>query len=55
MTQEFLHGADIVAIFQNVRSEAVTEGVAAGVLGNTGITYRFLYGLLQEAFVLMVT
>ena len=34
--EEFLHGANIIAVFQQMRSETVPEGMAAGGFGDAG-------------------
>ena len=36
VTKEVLHGADVVAVFEEVGSEAVSQGVAGNPLGNPG-------------------
>ena len=38
--EEFLHGEDVVAVFQQVGGEGVAEGVGAGALGDAGMPDR---------------
>jgi hypothetical protein len=46
-----LHHADVVAIFKQVGSKAVTEGVATDRLGQPGSLYSPFDGFLQAAFI----
>src|SRR5262245_40832486 len=52
--EQFLNRADIMAVFQQVRGERVTEGVAARRFGDPRATDRVLDRALQHGFVEMV-
>jgi len=49
MSEEFLHGSDIVAIFKEVRGEAMAEGVAGHALVDPRPASGFFDGLLETA------
>jgi hypothetical protein len=51
MPQEFLHGADIVAVLQQVGSEAMAKGMAADPFANACLQDSLLERLLQATFV----
>lgn len=55
MAEQFLYGADVVAVFQEVRGETVAEGMAGDVFGNVGLLRGVPDGFLHCAFVEMVT
>ena len=46
MSKQFLNRADIIAIFQEVRGERVSQRVAAHRLGQAGLSGRFFDGPL---------
>ena len=46
VTQELLNRADVVAVFQEMRREGVSQGVAAGGFGDSGSLKRLLEGAL---------
>ena len=48
--QEFLHGTNIIAIFQEVCGEAVSERVAAPAFVNAGTPDGVLHCLLEARF-----
>jgi len=52
--QQFLHGADVVAIFQQVGGEGVAEGMGSDVLLDASELSRFADGLLEAALVEVV-
>ena len=54
MAQEFLHGADVVAVFEEVGGKAVAKGVGADRLIDAGPAGGLTDGLLQTAFVQVV-
>ena len=54
MAQKFLHGADVVAIGQEVRGERMPEGVAGNPFGQPSPAHRLRDGLLDERFVNVV-
>ncbi len=47
MTEEFLDGADVVAVLEQVRREGVAEGVAGGSLRESGPRVRLSHGALE--------
>ncbi len=47
VAEEFLHGANVVAVLQQMRSEAVTEGVAAGGFVSAGGAHGDFDGVLE--------
>jgi hypothetical protein len=54
MSEQFLDGANVIALLQQVSGEAVTKGVAACGLGYPGLAAGFFEGLLQDGFVEVV-
>ena len=48
MPEQFLNRADIIAIFQEVRGERVSQRVAAHRLGQAGLSGRFFDGRLSD-------
>src|SRR5262245_55077370 len=54
VAQEFLHGADIVTVFEQVRGEGVAERVAGGPLGDAGGHHRVLHRTLEDRFMQMM-
>src|SRR5262245_59905429 len=55
VSQEFLHGTDIVAIFQQMRGEAMTERVTAAVFRDTSPLESLFDGGLHNGFRDMVS
>ncbi len=55
MTQELLDGADIVAVFQEVRRKRMPKGVAGRPLGEPCPHHRFSHGFLKQRLVCMMT
>ena len=55
VTEQFLHRANVVPGFQQVRGKRVPEGVAGGRLRDSRLTHRCLYRSLQPLFVHMVS
>ena len=55
MPQEFLQGADVRPAFEQMRGEAVSQGVWSDGLGQTGGEGRFFNGALQRGFVPVMT
>src|SRR5205807_1352204 len=47
MTEQLLHGPDVVAGFQDMGRERVAQSMARGALGDAGSTYGFLHGSLD--------
>jgi hypothetical protein len=54
MTQQFLHGANVVAILQKMGSKAMAEGMATDSFGNLGLVHCSLESFLDGAFVEMM-
>ncbi len=54
MAEEFLHGGDVVAVFEQVSGEASAEGVAGGALVDPRQLGCFPDGLLQTTLVYVV-
>src|ERR1700704_3652171 len=50
MSEQFLHGPNIVADFQQLRGERVPKGMAGDVFGDSGQAGRGAYRFLQTAF-----
>src|SRR5262249_43264387 len=50
--EEFLNRADVVAVFEQVRSERVPEGVALRVLGDFGTPHGALHRFTEDAPIL---
>jgi hypothetical protein len=48
MTPQFPHGADVAAVFQEVRRERVAEWDGGGPLGAPGLARRILYDTLEH-------
>ena len=55
VTEELLHGADVVAVFEEMRGERMPQRVAGGPLVNACLTHGIFHGPLDRAFVNMVT
>ena len=53
--EELLHGADVVAVFQQVGGEGVAEGVGAGSLGDAGMPDRVSDRPLKDGLMEVVT
>ena len=43
VAQQLLDGSDVVAVFEEVGCEGMTEGMAAGVLDDSGAVDRFVH------------
>jgi hypothetical protein len=54
VAEEFLHGPDVVARLQQVRGEAVLEGVAGRMLWNAGLAHCGLHGPPDEGLIDMM-
>ena len=54
VTEEFLDGADVVAVLEKVGCEGMAEGVAADAFGEVGGSYGLFKCFLESAFVEMV-
>ena len=54
MTEEFLDGADVVAVLEKVGFEGMAEGVAADAFGEVGGSGGLFECFLESAFVEMV-
>lgn len=50
VTEQLLHGADIVAVFEQVRGERMPQGMASCRLHDAGPTYCARYRLLNGRF-----
>ncbi len=50
MAQEFLHGADIVTLLEQMGGEGVAERVAGRPLGDAGRQHRVLHRTLRDRF-----
>src|SRR5262252_10895399 len=51
MPEQFLHGPNIVAGFQQLRGERVPKGMAGDVFGDPSQASRSAYRFLQTAFI----
>ena len=51
MTQELLHGANVITRLEQVRGEGVPQGVRRGRLGDAGVAERPLERTLKSLFV----
>ncbi len=51
MPEQFLHGPNIVAGFQQLRGERVPKGMAGDVFGDPGHASRGAYRFLQTTFI----
>ena len=47
MAEEFLHRPDVVAGFEQVRGERMTEGVAISMFDNAGLLHGLFDGTLD--------
>jgi hypothetical protein len=54
VAQQLLDGADVLPSLQQVRGERVAEGVAAGLLGHSGLVHGTFDGFLHHAWIEMV-
>jgi len=54
VTQQFLNGADVVTVLQEVRRKRVPECVARRLLGKTGPEHGFSNGTLDDRLVQMM-
>src|SRR3990172_5425128 len=54
VAEEFLDGSNVVAGFEQMRSEAMSERVAASGLSEAGQTHSVFFGALGDAFVYVV-
>ena len=55
MTKEFLHGADVIAVFKQMGSKAVAESMTTAVLGNARLPNGLLDRALDIVLVKVVT
>ena len=55
VTEQFLDGADVLAIFKEMGGEGMTEGVGGGPLGEAQPTDRLGHGALQHGLVEVMT
>ena len=55
MTEKFLNRPNVVAGFQQVRREAVPQGMAGGVFGDSSTARRTPNRFLNDSFVDVVT
>ena len=46
MSQEFLHGADSIAVHPEMGRKAMAQGMATGGLVDAGLAHRLAHGLL---------
>jgi hypothetical protein len=46
VAEQFLHCADVAALFQQVGGKRMPEGVSCGLLGNPGAADRILHRAL---------
>ena len=53
--EELLHGAGVVAVFQQVGGEGVAEGMGAGALGDAGMPDRVSDRSLKDGLMEVVT
>jgi hypothetical protein len=51
VAEEFLHRADVVAVFEQVGRKRMAEGVAAGPLGDSALAHGIGHGALDDGFV----
>jgi len=54
MTEQLLHGADIVTILKKMRGEGMAESVGRGELGQAGIAHGLLHRALHALFIQMM-
>src|SRR5215468_5646527 len=54
VSEQLLHGANVVTVFQQVRRKAMPQRVTARRLGELRRVYRSLYGTLNDLLVQMV-
>ena len=54
MTEEFLDGADVVAVLEEVGGEGVAEGMTTDALGDGGRSNGLFEGFLESAFVKVI-
>ena len=54
VTEELLHGADVVAVFEEMRGERMPQRVAGGPLVNASLTHGVFHCPLDRAFVNVV-
>ena len=50
VAEQLLHSADVAALFQQMRGEGVTQGVATRALGDSGSQKRAVDGPLDDGF-----
>jgi hypothetical protein len=55
VTEQFLDGANVVAVFEKMRRERVTKGVAARVLRDVRRAQRAAHRALYDGFVKMMS
>jgi len=54
VSQQFLHGADVIAVLQQVGGKTVAVGMTTCMFGNAGSTNRLFNRLLQKTLVLVM-
>jgi len=54
VAEQFLHGADVVPVLQEMRCEGVAQGVRATTLGDPDPPHRGLHRALQDRLVQVV-
>lgn len=55
MTEKFLNGANVMAVFEQVRREGMTQRVAGGALGDSGGESGIVNGSLNHRLVKVVS
>jgi hypothetical protein len=55
VSEQFLDGADVVTVLEQVGGEGVAEGVATDALGDFGVAGSLFDSFLQATFVEVVT
>jgi len=54
VTQQFLNGADVVTVLQEMRRKGMPERVARRLLGKAGLEHGFSNGTLDDRLVQMM-
>ena len=54
MPQQFLHGTDVVSVFQQMGGEAMAQGMAGGRFSEAGFAGGGFNAFLQVAFGIVV-
>ena len=55
VTEQFLHGANVIAILKEMSSKAMPQGMAGDAFSNGGVPRSFFYSPLEAGRVDMVT